>query len=70
MQSKHDIKEGLTSATHQHISARVFIFTACCGILTSVFNQWCGYFWGKSVLQKSMNIQCMTQQMGSCIIWE
>jgi hypothetical protein len=37
MQSKHRREEGLSSATHQNISARVFMLTECCGILTSVF---------------------------------
>jgi hypothetical protein len=37
MQSKHRREEGLPSATHQHISARVFILTASCRILTAVF---------------------------------
>jgi hypothetical protein len=37
MQPKHRRAEGLPSATNQHISARIFILTACCGILTFVF---------------------------------
>jgi hypothetical protein len=37
MQSKHHREEGLPSAIHQHISARVFILTACCVLLTSFF---------------------------------
>jgi hypothetical protein len=67
MQSKHRREEAFSSATHHHISARVFILTARCGVLTSVFNQRCGYCWGKSVSEHSMNIQCMKQQMRSYI---
>jgi 23S rRNA pseudoU1915 N3-methylase RlmH len=69
MKSKHHREKGLSSATHQHISARVFILTACCGILTSVFYQLCGYCWGKSVLQESMNIQCSMHEAANEILY-
>jgi hypothetical protein len=57
------------SATHHHTSALVFLLTACCGVLTSVFYQWYGYCRVKPVLQESMNIQCMKQQLRSYILW-
>jgi hypothetical protein len=67
MQSKRHRKEGLPSATQHHISARAFILTSCCGILTSAVYQRCGYFLGKSVLQEPMNIKCMMQRMNEIL---
>jgi hypothetical protein len=50
-----------TQASTNHMESQ-------CGVFTFVVDQWCGYCWGKSILQESMNIQCMKQQIRSYIL--